>query len=126
MSSLLRLISAASLAATVALLAAAPGGSAASLKPCALSLTKSEHLGATYVTQLKVQGVTCSAATGVVKSFNACRHKKGVSGRCTTKVKGYSCADTRPADEKIPTQFNGHVKCRSGSRRVNFDYQQNT
>jgi hypothetical protein len=125
-SSLLRLISAASLAATVALLAAAPGGSAASLKPCAFSVPKSESLGATYVTKVKAQGVTCSAAAAVAKSFNACRHKKGISGRCTTKVKGFSCTDTRPADEKIPTQFNGHVKCKSGSKRVNFDYQQNT
>jgi len=121
-----RLISAASLAATVALLAAAPGGSAASLKPCSLSLTKSEHLGATYVTKLKVQGVTCSAGAALAKSFNACRHKKGVSGTCTAKVKGFSCTDMRPADEKIPTQYNSHVKCKSGSKRVNFDYQQNT
>ena len=127
MSSLTRLISAASLMATVASLAAAPGGSAAtSLKPCSVSLTKSEHLGATYVTNIKVHKVTCGTAQDVAKAFNACRKEKGVQGRCTHKVRKFSCTDRRPAAERIPTQFNGHVKCRSGERRVNFDYQQNT
>lgn len=125
MSSLTRLITAAGILATLVLLTAASGGSAASLKTCSLSLTKSQTLGATYVTKLKVQGVSCSTAEGVVKSFNSCRREKGLKGRCTHKVKTYSCTDTRPAAEQIPTQANGHVKCRSGSKRVNFDYQQN-
>ncbi|MEA2151503.1 MAG: hypothetical protein QOD69_3333, partial [Solirubrobacteraceae bacterium] len=61
MSSFTRLISAACLAATIALLATAAGGSAAtSLKSCSLSLSKSESLGATYVTKLRVHGVSCS------------------------------------------------------------------
>jgi hypothetical protein len=126
-SSLTRLFCAACVIAATALLVCAPGGSAAtSLKTCKLSLTASEHLGATYVTNLKVGGVTCSAAKDVVKAFNKCRRAKGVNGRCSSRVKGYSCADTRPADERIPTQFNGHVKCKNASKRVNFDYQQNT
>lgn len=125
MSFLTRLITAACAVATVALLVAAPGGSAASLKPCSLSLTKSQKLGATYVTKLKVQGVSCATAQGVVKAFNSCRKEKGVTGRCTRKVKGYSCTDTRPASLQIPTQLNGQVKCKSGSKRVHFDYQQN-
>jgi hypothetical protein len=120
-----RLITAACAVATVTLLVAAPGGSAASLKPCSLSLTKSQQLGATYVTKLKVQGVSCSTAQRVVKSFHSCRKQKGVAGRCTHRVKGYSCTDTRPASLQIPTQLNGQVKCRSASKRVNFDYQQN-
>jgi hypothetical protein len=126
-SSLTRLISAAALVAAVALLISASGGSAAtSLKSCKLSLTASEHLGATYVTKLKVHGATCSAATAVVKAFNKCRRAKGVNGRCTSRVKGYSCTDKRPAAERIPTQFNGHVKCKNTAKLVNFDYQQNT
>lgn len=127
-SSLTRLIRAACLPATVALLAAAPSAATAvtSLKRCSLTLTASQHLGATYVSNLKVQGVSCSAGKDVAKAFNKCRREKGVSGRCTHKVLKYGCTDTRPAAERIPTQFNGHVKCTRGDRRVNFDYQQNT
>lgn len=126
MSSRTRQISAACAVAAIALLAAAPGGSAAtSLKKCSLSLTASQHLGATYVTSLKVHGASCSVGKDVAKAFNKCRKEKGVSGHCTHKVKSYRCTDKRPADQSIPTQFNGVVKCRRGSRRVNFDYQQN-
>lgn len=126
MPSLTRLISAASLTATVALLAAAPGGSAAGLKSCPeLSVKRSASLGATYVTQIKVQGVSCAGAQPIAKAFNKCRREKGVTGRCTHKVKTYRCTETRPAAEQIPTQANGHVKCRSGSKRVSFAYQQN-
>jgi hypothetical protein len=124
--SLTRLISAASLAATATLLVAAPGGSAAGLKSCPeLSVKKSASLGATYVTQIKVQGVSCTGAQDVAKAFNKCRKEKGVTGHCTHKVKTYTCTETRPADLQLPTQANGKVKCRSGSKRVNFNYQQN-
>jgi hypothetical protein len=125
-SSVTRLICASCLAATIALLATASGGSAAtSLKSCPLSLTKSESLGATYVTKLRVHGVSCSGAAAVAKAFNACRKERGASGRCAHRVKTYGCTEARPAAEQIPTQANGHVKCRSGTKRVNFDYQQN-
>jgi hypothetical protein len=124
-SSLTRLICAASAAATIALLAAAPGGSAATpLKSCHLSTVASEHLGASYVTRLKVHGTSCSAGADVAKAFNKCRKEKGVHGRCTHKVKTYTCTEDRPAAEQIPTQANGHVKCRAGSKRVNFDYEE--
>jgi len=119
------MISAAGLLAAVALLLAAPGGSAAtSLKACKLSPAKTAQLGASYVTLLKVHGATCTAAAAVAKSFNACRKEKGPTGRCTHKVRGYACTDTRPADLQLPTQINGHVKCRSASKRVNFDFEQ--
>ena len=123
-SSLIRLISLPCLLAALALLVAAPSGSAATT--CKLSLKTSEHLGATYVTNLRVRGVSCAGGRRVVKAFNACRRAKGVKGRCTRKVLKYSCTDRRPASEQIPTQFNGHVTCKRGDRRVTFDYQQNT
>jgi uncharacterized ParB-like nuclease family protein len=123
-SSLLRLIFPPCLVAAIALLVAAPGASAAST--CKLSLTTSEHLGATYVTNLKVRGVTCAGGKLVVKAFNGCRREKGVKGRCRRKVLKYACTDRRPASEQIPTQLNGHVTCSRGGRRVTFDYQQNT
>lgn len=126
MSSFTRLISAASVTATVALLAAAPGAWAAtSLKKCSLSLTKQQKLGATYVTNVKVAAVTCSTATDVAKAFNRCRKENGPKGRCTHRVLRFSCTDTRPTALQIPTQINGNVKCKNGSRRVNFDFQQN-
>jgi hypothetical protein len=125
-SSFARLICAAGLAATIALLATASGGSAAaSLRSCPLSVTKSESLGATYVTKLRAHGVRCSGAAAVAKAFNRCRKEKGPGGRCTHRVKTYGCTEARPAAEQIPTQANGHVTCSSGSRRVRFDYQQN-
>jgi hypothetical protein len=123
MSSPIRLISLPCLAAAVALLVAAPGASAATT--CKLSLRKSQHLGATYVTNLKVRGVTCAAAQHVAKAFHSCRRAHGLKGRCTRKVLQYSCSERRPASEQIPTQLNGHVTCKRGDRRVTFDYQQN-
>jgi hypothetical protein len=110
--------------AAIALLAAAPAAPAAT--SCKLSLKKSQQLGATYVTNLKVRGVTCAGAQRVVKAFHSCRREKGVKGRCTRKVLKYSCSDRRPASEQIPTQLNGHVTCARRDRRVTFDYQQNT
>jgi hypothetical protein len=120
----LRLISAPCLVAAIALFAAAPAAPAAT--SCRLSAKKSQQLGATYVTKLKVRGVTCASGQRVAKAFNSCRREKGVKGRCTHKVLGYGCADRRPASEQIPTQLNGHVTCTRGGRRVTFDYQQNT
>lgn len=122
--SLIRLISPGLLAA-IALLVAAPSGSAAAAT-CKLSLKTSQQLGATYVTKLKVRGVSCAGGRRVAKAFNGCRREQGVKGRCTRKVLQYACTDRRPASEQIPTQFNGHVTCKRGDRRVTFDYQQNT
>lgn len=120
----IRLISPPCLLAAVALLVAAPSGSAATT--CKLSVSKSQQLGATYVTNLKVRGVSCAGGQRVVKAFHSCRREKGVKGRCGRKVLKYSCSDRRPPGEQIPTQLNGHVTCKRGDRRVTFDYQQNT
>jgi hypothetical protein len=119
----IRLAFAPCLAAAVALLLAAPAAPAATT--CKLSLNRSQQLGATYVTNLRVRGVTCAAAQRVAKTFHSCRRRHGLNGRCTSKVLHYGCTDKRPANEQIPTQLNGHVTCKRGSRRVTFDYQQN-
>jgi uncharacterized ParB-like nuclease family protein len=124
-SSLIRRISPPCLLASIALLVAAPSGSAAAAT-CKLSVKTSQQLGATYVTNLKVRGVSCAGGRRIAKAFNGCRRATGVKGRCTRKVLKYACADRRPASEQIPTQFNGHVTCKRGDRRVTFDYQQNT
>lgn len=127
MSSLVRRSSPPCLLAAIAVLAAAPGGpaAAASLKRCSIK-GEEQKLGATYVTSLKVAGVSCATGERVVKAFQRCRRAKGVKGRCTSPVLKYGCSEKRPADETIPTQFTGHVTCRRASRRVAFVYQQNT
>jgi hypothetical protein len=81
-------------------------------------------LGATYVTSLKVTRVSCSSGKKVVKAYNACRRAHGgVKGRCSKKVLGYHCSETR---KSIPTEFTATVGCKAGSRRVNFKYTQFT
>jgi hypothetical protein len=122
----IRLLAAICLAGALALLvAAAPGSAATSLKRCNIR-GKEQRLGATYVTSLRVRAVSCATGERVEKAFQSCRRAKGVRGRCTRRVLRFSCSETRPSDEQIPTQLNGHVTCRRGTRRVAFVYQQDT
>jgi len=122
-SSLTRLIYAACLVGIIALLATATTGSAAT--KCSIK-GKEQKLGTTYVTTLKVTGVSCSTGQSVVKAFNACRHKKGASGTCSSRVKGFSCTEKRPANLKGPISYDGDAACRNAAKRVVFHYQQNT
>jgi hypothetical protein len=122
----IRLLCPPCLVAAVALLVAAPAGSAASsLKTCSIE-GKERRLGTTYVTTLRVRGVSCATGERVVRAFQRCRRAKGVRGRCARRVLRYRCTETRPSDETIPTQFTGHVTCRRGTERVTHVYQQNT
>lgn len=125
MTPLTRIISSSCVAAGLAALAIAPAGSAAAATKCSVK-GKEQKLGTTYVTTLKVTGVSCATGESVVKAFHACRHKKGVAGRCATKVKGYSCTEKRPAALKGPVSYDGDVTCKRGTKRVVFHYQQNT
>jgi hypothetical protein len=103
-------------------LVAAPAGSAAT----GCQKGKERKLGATYVTKLTTKNATCATARRVVKAFHSCRKKKGVAGYCKSKVKGYTCTERRPAAERIATQYTGYVTCKSATRRVIQEYQQNT
>lgn len=81
-------------------------------------------LGTTYVTSLKVTGVTCAGGKRVVKAFNACRRASGgVRGGCTRRVLGYRCTERR---QSIPTQFASRATCKNGSRVARFSYTQFT
>jgi hypothetical protein len=122
----IRLVSSSCLVAALVLVAVAPAGSAAAAPTTCSVRGKERKLGATYVTALTVRGVSCAAGERVVRAFQRCRRAKGVRGRCTRRVLRYSCTETRPSDETIPTQFTGHVTCTRGSRRVSHVYQQNT
>jgi len=105
---------------------------AATTKTCKLSASAAQKLGTTYVTYTtgkggyKVRGTSCASGKAVIKSFHACRKDKGVSGRCTRKVRGYRCTDKRPSSLKGPGSFEGNVVCSNGSKRVTHHYQQNT
>src|SRR4051794_39764497 len=100
-----------------AVVAAAPAAaSAATCKPPA-------YPGSGYFTSLKVTGVSCSTGKSVALAFHKCRTKHGISGRCTSRVKGYLCRESR---QSIATEIDGTVTCRNGSKKVALKYQQNT
>lgn len=103
-----------------------PVASASALRNCKLSVSDEQHLGATYVYSLKVAHTTCARGKSVVRAFQKCRRAHGgARGRCprTTSVLGYHCTEKRGG---VPTQFEGTVTCRSGTRRVVHQYSQNT
>ena len=116
------------LLASLALLALVGAGSAAAGSPavhaagkCHLSSHEQRHLGASYVTSLSVKKTSCKKGKGVVKAFNSCRGS--ARGRCTHKVKRYSCNESRTG---ISTQFDSTVNCSRGGKRVHFTYTENT
>ena len=90
-------------------------------RTCHLSTYEQRHLGATYVTSLRVRNTSCRTGKKVVRAFNACRGS--ARGRCHHRVLGYSCRESRSG---ISVQFNSKVACKNGGRRVNFTYTQNT
>ncbi len=80
-------------------------------------------LGATYVTALRVSGVSCSEGKSLVKSFHSCRRSNGgADGKCT-RFSGYRCTERRTA---IKTQFDAVAECKKGSRVFSLRYTQNT
>lgn len=105
-----------------ALVSAAPAQGA--LKRCNIA-GKERKLGATYVTSLKVSGISCRAAEDVVKAFHRCRRANGgADGRCTRRVSGFRCTETR--FNKISTQYDAKVSCRRTGKRIDFTYTQFT
>jgi hypothetical protein len=83
-------------------------------------------LGASYVTSLKVRGVSCAAGKHVVKSFHKCREAKGhANGYCNRKVGNFSCSEHR-YDAVKHVQYSSHVTCSWGSKRVWHTYTENT
>ena len=125
------LITALALAVTVLLAAqvasAAPSAHTASFSSCDIGGDQ-QSLGASYVTSIKVQGVSCSKAEKVIKAYHDCRHANGgPAGNCTSKVLGFSCKDGRRTG--VPNvQYNAVAKCRKTSdpsKRIKSSYTQN-
>jgi hypothetical protein len=82
-----------------------------------------KYPGSGYFTSLKVTKVSCATGKKVAVAYYKCRLKHGVSGRCTSRVLGYSCKETRTS---IPTEIDARVTCKDGSKKVEHSYQQNT
>jgi hypothetical protein len=113
-----RLLAALAVTAAAACAAAFPAASQARTTTC----KPPSYPGSGYYTSLKASGTSCSTANKVLRAYYKCRTKKGKSGRCTSKVEGYRCTETR---KSIPTEFNARVTCKRGSAKVQFTYQQN-
>jgi hypothetical protein len=116
----------------VALLAssggAAPIAHIASFSPCNID-GKQQDLGASYVTSLKVQGVSCAKGEKVIKAYHQCRHQSGgPAGTCSDTLLGFKCKDGKRTG--VPNvQYNATAKCHkvsNASKRVKSRYTQNT
>ena len=115
---------------SVAAIAAIPAGAAskaggAKARTCTLSTHEQRHLGASYVqTPLKVKGISCGKAKGVVKDYHACRHHNGGADGTCNSVDGFSC------HEKIldqgPYQFTAKAACKKGDSKVKQTFIENT
>ena len=98
----------------------------ASATSCTLSTKDQRHLGASYVTSLKVEGTTCAKGKGVTLAFNDCRTASGKpQGTCNRKVGHYSCTEKR-YDAVPGVQYSSKVTCTWGAKKVLSTYTQNT
>jgi hypothetical protein len=107
---------------------ASPIAHAASFSPCDIT-GKQQDLGASYVTSLKVQGVSCTKGEKVIKAYHQCRHQSGgPAGECNDTVLGFKCKDGKRTG--VPNvQYNATAKCHNASnasKRVKSTYTQNT
>src|SRR3954447_26828465 len=107
---------------------AAPVAHTASFSPCDIS-GKQQNLGASYVTSLKVQGVSCAKGEKVIKAYHRCRHQGGgPAGTCGATLFGFKCKDGKRTG--VPNvQYNATAKCHkvsNPSKRVKSRYTQNT
>ena len=108
--------------------AASPIAHAASFSPCDIS-GKQQDLGASYVTSLNVQGVSCTKAEKVITAYHQCRHQSGgPAGNCSKMVLGFKCKDGKRTG--VPNvQYDTTAKCRKASdssKRIKSAYTQNT
>jgi hypothetical protein len=81
-----------------------------------------KYPGSGYFTSLSVSGTGCSTGRRLALAYYRCRTKSGPKGRCTRRVNGFKCSETR---NSIPTEINARVRCKSGGKRVVHTYQQN-
>jgi len=81
-----------------------------------------KYPGSGYFTSVKVSRLSCADGRRLVLNHYRCRTRSGPKGRCA-RTSGYRCTEKRTT---IPTEINGRVTCKRGSRSVVYTYQQNT
>ena len=122
------LVAALAVVAVASVAAGSAGASSvatASSTNCNLTVHEQRHLGASYVTSLKVNHVSCKKGKKVIKAFHGCRTAGGqAQGQCDTKVLGYSCTEHR-FDAVPHVQYNSRVTCTRGDKVVKSTYTQN-
>jgi hypothetical protein len=111
------------LLALLATAAVAAIPASASAATCKLP-SDGKGFGPTYLLSLKTTKASCTTGKAVVKAFHACATANSPKGRCTKKVKGFSCTERRGA--AIPTQFDAKTTCTKGRAKVEFTYTQFT
>jgi hypothetical protein len=105
--------------------ASGPAIATASSTACDLTPHEQRHLGASYVTSLKVSHVSCKRGKEVTKDFNDCRTAGGKpQGKCNHDVDGFSCDEHR-FDAVPHVQYNSRVTCTRGAKVVKSTYTQN-
>jgi hypothetical protein len=133
MSSPKRISAGLAIAALLATALIGSGGAAAGAGPvatasstsCDLTTHEQRHLGASYVTSLKVSHVSCRKGKKVIKAFHECRTANGKpQGKCDSTVLGYDCTEHR-FDAVPQVQYNSRVTCTSGDKVVKSTYTQN-
>ena len=111
------------LLSVVVALTVSAGASAGPIASAAKTCTPPKYPGSGYFTSLSVTGTSCSTGSKIAKDYYKCRIRSGgAKGRCTKKVDGYSCKETRNA---IATEINAKVTCKKGRATVKHSYQQN-
>jgi hypothetical protein len=108
--------------------AAEPAAHAAAFSACDIT-GKQQDLGASYVTSLKVQGVSCTKAEKVITTYHRCRHQNGgPAGTCSDAVLGFRCKDGKRTG--VPNvQYDATAKCHkvsASAKRIKSAYTQNT
>ncbi len=111
------------LAVLAAIAAIALGALSSAPAAQAASCAQVDLPGNGYITSLHVKRVSCATGKTVARAYASCRLKKGKAGRCTSKVRGYSCKET--GRTRIPTEINAKVTCKRGVKSVIHTYQQN-
>jgi hypothetical protein len=114
--------------AGIALTALAATGGAADASPvlrASRSCTPPKYPGQGYFTgKIRVTNIGCAYGKRFVVAYYKCRTRNGTrpSGRCTSKVLGFSCTERR---ETIPTEIDARVTCHRGTQHIVHTYQQN-
>jgi hypothetical protein len=123
---LIAALAAAAVLATATGSAGARSIATASSTTCDLTPKEQRHLGASYVTSLKVTHVSCKKGKDVTKAFHECRTAGGKpQGKCKHDVEGYSCDEHR-FDAVPHVQYNSRVTCTDGDKVIKSTYTQNT